>query len=186
MHSWDTETIDFDIKEQSPVHNGKIICAQMFCGPDAEFADGPMLFVDNFGDAHDTILHFKDYFQNDQFKKCWFNYGFDRHVFMNHGIDVRGFAGDVMHMARLLDPSRDPKEYSLARVSKFYESNVENFKQTMFSKMKQNPDLTPEQRKSLNLYNEQFLKMQKVPMNKLFARRKRLQNGSEGKTFEVS
>ena len=27
IHAWDTETIDLDIKVQSPVGNGKIICA---------------------------------------------------------------------------------------------------------------------------------------------------------------
>ena len=38
--------------------------------------------------------------------KVWHNYGFDRHVLWNHDIDVRGFGGDTMHMARLWDASR--------------------------------------------------------------------------------
>lgn len=37
----------------------------------------------------------------------WHNYGFDRHVLFNEGIDAQGFAGDTMHMARLWDTSRD-------------------------------------------------------------------------------
>jgi hypothetical protein len=40
-------------------------------------------------------------------KKVWHNYGFDRHVLFNEGLNCRGFAGDTMHMARLWDSSRD-------------------------------------------------------------------------------
>jgi DNA polymerase-1 len=36
----------------------------------------------------------------------WHHYGFDRHVLWNEGIDVYGFGGDTMHMARLQDTSR--------------------------------------------------------------------------------
>lgn len=39
-------------------------------------------------------------------KKVWHNYGFDRHVIYNHGIDALGFAGDTMHMARLWNTAR--------------------------------------------------------------------------------
>lgn len=38
--------------------------------------------------------------------QVWHNYGFDRHVLHNEGIDALGFAGDTMHMARLWDTSR--------------------------------------------------------------------------------
>ena len=36
----------------------------------------------------------------------WHNYSFDRAVLWNHEIDVRGFGGDTMHMARLWDSNR--------------------------------------------------------------------------------
>lgn len=49
---------------------------------------------------------FKDYFEDSSILKCWHNYGFDRHILFNHGIDVKGFGADTMHMARLADPSR--------------------------------------------------------------------------------
>ena len=163
---------------------GHIICAQLFCGPDAPFENGPMVFIDNFGDAKDTILCFKEYFESEVYQKCWFNYGFDRHVFMNHGIDVRGFAGDVMHMARLLDGSREPQEYSLARVSKHYHNDVIKRQNRMVNALKKD-DLSPKQLQSLEMYTKNFLTMEKTPMNKLFARRRRLHNGTEGKTFEV-
>lgn len=59
VHSWDTETIDLDIKKQSPVGNGKVLCASCFIGPDVDFGNGPKLFIDNFGERHDFILEFK-------------------------------------------------------------------------------------------------------------------------------
>ncbi len=92
--------IDIDIKNFSPIGSGKIISAQCFAGPDVDFGNGPRLFIDNFGDAHDLILLFKNYFEDESIKKGWFNYGFDRHVFWQHGIDCVGFGGDAMHMAR--------------------------------------------------------------------------------------
>jgi len=39
----------------------------------------------------------------------WHNVSFDRHVVWNHGIEVKGFGGDTMHMARLWDAARSPK-----------------------------------------------------------------------------
>ena len=63
------------------------------------------LFIDNFGRNSDLILLFKDYLQDPFYKKIWHNYGYDRHIFYNHGIDVKGFGGDTMHMARLADAS---------------------------------------------------------------------------------
>lgn len=184
MHSWDTETIDLEVREESPVGNGHIICAQMFCGPDAPFENGPMVLVDNFGDAKDTLLCFKEYFESPMYKKCWFNYGFDRHVFMNHGIDVQGFAGDVMQMARLLDSSREPQDYSLARISRFYAANVAEYQKALLASLNKTA-LGEAERRSLELYTKHFLSMEKTPMSKLFARRKRLQNGTEGRTYEV-
>ena len=117
VHAWDTETINIDPKEESPVGNGLVICASCFIGPDVNFGNGPRLFIDNYSDAKDIILEFKEYLENDNYLKCWHNYGFDRHILYNHGIDVRGFGGDTMHMARLVDPSRMPGSYSLAKLS---------------------------------------------------------------------
>lgn len=95
-HAWDTETINIDAKEESPVGHGKIICATVFAGPDIDFGNGPRLFIDNYADAEGLIMEFKEYMENPKYLKCWHNYGFDRHIFYNHGIDVKGFAGDTM------------------------------------------------------------------------------------------
>ena len=130
VHAWDTETIDLNIKAESPVMNGKIICLQAFLGMDVPFENGPRLFIDNFGDSHDLIHEFKEYFEDPSYKKIWFNYGFDRHLVNNHKIELSGFDGDVMHMARLLDPSRGPADYSLAKISVFYEDEILAAKKT--------------------------------------------------------
>lgn len=51
MHAWDTETIDIDAKGESPVGNGKVICASVFAGPEIDFGNGPRLLIDNYADA---------------------------------------------------------------------------------------------------------------------------------------
>ena len=99
---------------------GKIICASFFAGPEFDFGQGPKVFIDNFGQNAGLLNIFKEYLQDEKRKKVWHNYGFDRHVFYNHGIDVGGFAADTMHMARLFDSSKMFGEYSLAALTKSY------------------------------------------------------------------
>jgi len=94
--AWDTETIGIDPKIESPVGKGKVICASAFLGPDVDFGNGPRLMIDNFADAEGTILAFKDYLEDPNYLKCWHNYGYDRHILYNHGIDCKGFGGDTM------------------------------------------------------------------------------------------
>jgi len=79
-HAWDTETIDVSPKTESPVGKGKIICASAFCGPDVDFGNGPRLFIDNFAQNKDLILEFKEYLEDERYRKLWHNYGYDRHV----------------------------------------------------------------------------------------------------------
>ena len=119
--AWDTETMDLDIKQEAPVGNGKIICASFFAGPEFNFGRGPRVFIDNFGKNAGLLDYFKEYLESEEHKKVWHNYGFDRHVFYNHKIDVKGFGGDTMHMARLLDSSKSFGEYSLAKLTMTYQ-----------------------------------------------------------------
>jgi len=63
---------------------------------------------------HPIIAEFKRFFEDDSIAKVWHNYGFDRHVMANLGIECQGFMGDTLHMARLADASRSGKKnYSL-------------------------------------------------------------------------
>ncbi len=94
---WDTETIGIEVKSESPVGKGTIICATAFLGPEVNFGNGPSmkdliilgLMIDNYAEAWDLISEFKEYFEDEKLKKCWHNYGFDRHILMNHGINAR-------------------------------------------------------------------------------------------------
>jgi len=106
----DTEVADIDLKTQGPVGNGKVTCVSIFGGPEVDFGEGPgtAVWVENIGGEAEGLLQlFKPWFESNKFKKVWHNYGFDRHVMNNEGIDCKGFFGDTMHMARLYDTSRD-------------------------------------------------------------------------------
>ena len=120
----DTEVADIEVSELSPVGNGVLTCASIFGGPDVDLGEGPgqALWIDNLGEASGVLLEFKSWFEDPKVKKVWHNYGFDRHIMNNEGIEVSGFWGDTMHMARLQDTSRDRsfgagKGYSLESIS---------------------------------------------------------------------
>lgn len=106
FHACDTETTGIDVKRQSPVGNGRVICASIYSGPDVDFGAGPQLWIDNLDSASGTLDLFAPWLQDPEVEKVWHNYSFDRHVLFNHGIRVRGFGGDTMHMARLWNAAR--------------------------------------------------------------------------------
>ena len=110
FHACDTEVMDIDLKRVGPVGNGYVTCVSMYSGKDFDYGlgDGPgtCLWIDNLDDACGVLQVFKEWFEDARFLKVWHNYGFDRHVMWNEGIDVRGFGGDTMHMARLENTSR--------------------------------------------------------------------------------
>jgi hypothetical protein len=110
FHACDTEVMDLDLKTVGPVGNGYVTCVSIYAGKDFDYGlgDGPgtVLWIDNLDDACGVLQEFKPWFEDERFKKVWHNYGFDRHVMWNEGIDCRGFGGDTMHMARLQDSSR--------------------------------------------------------------------------------
>lgn len=110
LHACDTEVMDIKLKEVGPIGNGYVTCASVYSGPDFDYGlgEGPgsTLWIDNLDDACGVLQEFKDWFEAPDRFKVWHNYGFDRHVMWNEGIDCQGFGGDTMHMARLQDTSR--------------------------------------------------------------------------------
>lgn len=110
FHACDTEVMDIDLKSVGPVGNGYVSCVSCYSGPDFDYGlgqgPGSVLWIDNLDDAHGVLEEFKQWFEDERHLKVWHNYGFDRHVMWNEGIDVKGFGGDTMHMARLQDTSR--------------------------------------------------------------------------------
>ncbi|KAG1666153.1 hypothetical protein FOA52_011565 [Chlamydomonas sp. UWO 241] len=140
----DTEVAFIEVKEQSPVGHGAVICWSIYGGPDINFNRDPTgphqdrLWVDCWNEValgedgrpvmeygkvllkpHRPIIEaFKAFFEDDSIKKVWHNYGFDRHVLSNMGIECEGFGADTLHMARLLDASRrGTKTYGLESLS---------------------------------------------------------------------
>lgn len=119
FHAIDTEVTNIDVKTQSPVGNGEVTCISIYVGPDIDFGNGPRLFIDTL-DCIDCNMFdiFRPYLQDVTIKKVWHNYSFDRAVLYNHNINVLGFGGDTMHMARLWDSARKASGgYSLEDLS---------------------------------------------------------------------
>jgi DNA polymerase I len=118
--AWDTETTGVNPAVESPVGKGRVICLTAYGGHHLDFGNGPRLFVDCLdGELGAEMLPlFKNYFENSDLYKVWHNYSFDKHLLNNHGIDVAGFGGDTMHMARLVDTSR--QRYSLEELCNDY------------------------------------------------------------------
>ena len=178
-HACDTETTDIDVTSQTPVGHGRVICLSVYCGPHVDFSacqteaqQGRMveprkltkLWVDTYGGEGEQVLEvFKPYLEAEHIKKVWHNYSFDRAVLWNHGIDARGFGGDTMHMARLWDSNRQAKGggagYSLASLS--------NDRKAMAGA----PDDI----------RRDIAKHAKTSMKKLFGKRNRKKDGTEGK-----
>ncbi len=90
-----------------------------------------------------------------------------------------------MHMARLLDPSRGPKSYSLASLTEYYNKGVSSFKHQLADRLLSDPGTTPEQAAQLQLFKKRLAASTKINMTKIFSRRRVLKNGALGKTFEM-
>ncbi|KAL0743082.1 hypothetical protein Bca4012_084595 [Brassica carinata] len=108
VHACDTEVSRIDVKSETPVDHGELICFSIYCGAQADFGDGKScIWVDVLGEnGKDVLAEFKPFFEDSSIKKVWHNYSFDNHIIRNYGIKLSGFHGDTMHMARLWDSSR--------------------------------------------------------------------------------
>ena len=105
VHACDTEVADLDISK-SPIGQGRVTCVSIYSGPEADYGRGKgyALWVDTTDEA--VLMALKPFLEAEDRLKVWHNYGFDRHVIWNHGVDVRGLGGDTMHLARLWDAAR--------------------------------------------------------------------------------
>jgi DNA polymerase-1 len=185
VHAWDTETTGVNIKEESPVGKGRVICASAFIGPEVNFGSGPKLFLDNYGAAEGTLDLFKEYFEDPSIFKVWHNYGFDRHILFNHKINVQGFGGDTMHMARLANPSRGPGEYSLASCSSHYNHLMSRIKNKLVDDLCSEYVNNSEVLSQLQRYNKSSKLKVKKTMEELFAFHKTLKSGVQSKLVSI-
>ncbi|KAK8794846.1 hypothetical protein WA158_001826 [Blastocystis sp. Blastoise] len=54
-HACDTEVRDIDM-DKSPIGNGKLICASIYCGPQYDFGNGPRIWIDNLDESEELLL----------------------------------------------------------------------------------------------------------------------------------
>lgn len=141
IHACDTEVADIDMK-RSPLGQGRVLCISCYSGPDLDFGSGKgtALWVDTTEPG--VLEAFRPWLERESALKVWHNYGFDRHVLYNHGIDVRGFGGDTMHMARLWDASRKAG-YSLAALTEELVGRAKVPMKDIFGEPKLRKDGTP-------------------------------------------
>ncbi|CAM8995180.1 unnamed protein product [Rhodiola kirilowii] len=126
VHACDTEVAQIDVKQETPVNHGEIICFSIYSGAHADFGSGKScIWVDVLdGGGREILLEFAPFFENPTIKKVWHNYSFDKHIIENYGIVVSGFHADTMHMARLWDSSRRTNGgYSLEALTSNEERN---------------------------------------------------------------
>ncbi|KAI3466232.1 hypothetical protein Pfo_022895 [Paulownia fortunei] len=164
IHACDTEVANIDVKEETPVDHGEIICFSIYPGPEADFGDGKScVWVDVLdGGGKDLIEEFAPFFEDPSIKKVWHNYSFDNHVIENYGLKLSGFYADTMHMARLWNSSR--------RTEGGYSLEALTGDSAIMSDAKRGPGETV---------------IGKVSMKNIFGRKKMKKDGSEGKLITI-
>uniref|UniRef100_A0A803MJ78 DNA-directed DNA polymerase family A palm domain-containing protein n=1 Tax=Chenopodium quinoa TaxID=63459 RepID=A0A803MJ78_CHEQI len=107
-HEYRHHVSKIDVKQETPVDHGEIICFSIYSGEKADYGNGKTcIWVDVLdGGGNDILAEFAPFFEDSSIKKVWHNYSFDCHVVENYGIKPSGFHADTMHMARLWDSSR--------------------------------------------------------------------------------
>ncbi|KAK1583423.1 hypothetical protein Q3G72_023630 [Acer saccharum] len=180
VHACDTEVAKIDVKQETPIDHGEMICFSIYSGPKADFGDGKScIWVDVLDGGGSALLNeFAPFFEDPAIKKVWHNYSFDNHVIENYGIKLSGFHADTMHMARLWDSSRQTMGgYSLEALTGdpkvMSEPELEHEK-NLIGKILPEPEL--EHEKDL---------IGKISMKTIFARKKLKKNGLEGKTSMI-
>lgn len=164
VHACDTEVSKIDVKQETPVNHGEIICFSVYSGEEVDYGNGKScIWVDVLdGGDKDILAEFAPFFEDSSIKKVWHNYSFDCHVIENYGIKLLGFHADTMHMARLWDSSRRTDGgYSLEALT--------SDPRVMFeSQMRDEEDL-----------------IGKISMKTIFGRRKTKKDGSKGKIVYI-
>ncbi|GAV68623.1 DNA_pol_A domain-containing protein/DNA_pol_A_exo1 domain-containing protein [Cephalotus follicularis] len=165
VHACDTEVSKIDVKQETPVGHGEVICLSIYSGPKADFGNGKScIWVDILdGGGRDLLAEFAPFFENSSIRKVWHNYSFDNHVIENYGFKVSGFYADTIHMARLWDSSR--------RLDGGYSLEALTGDQKVMSGTQ------------LCLEKELFCK---VSMKTIFGRKKVKKDGTEGKITTIA
>ncbi|CAL9057631.1 unnamed protein product [Musa banksii] len=165
FHACDTEVANIDVKVETPVGHGEIICFSIYSGPRANFGNGrSCVWVDVLDGGKDVLEEFIPFFEDSSIKKVWHNYSFDSHALRNHGINLSGFHADTMHLARLWDSSR--------RINGGYSLEA----------LTSDPNVMSS--KGFHVADE--LIMGKISMKSIFGKKKLKKDGSEGKLIALA
>lgn len=165
VHACDTEVAKIDVKKETAVDHGEVICFSIYSGPEVDFGNGKKcIWVDVLdGSGKELLMVFAPFFEDPSIKKVWHNYSFDSHVIENYGIKLAGFYADTMHMARLWDSSRRTEGgYSLEALTS--DSRVMNGAKSSINK-----DL-----------------IGKISMKTIFGKKKMKKDGEEGKITNIA
>ncbi|KAL0311032.1 UNVERIFIED_CONTAM: DNA polymerase I A, chloroplastic/mitochondrial [Sesamum angustifolium] len=164
LHERLSQVANIDVKEETPVDHGEIICFSIYSGPEADFGDGKSCIWVDVLDAggKDLLKEFAPFFEDSSIRKVWHNYSFDNHVIENYGLKLSGFYADTMHMARLWNSSRRTEGgYSLEAL-------------TGDSQIMSDANRGPGEKV-----------IGKVSMKNIFGRKKLKKDGSEGKLITI-
>ncbi|CAN1234271.1 hypothetical protein LINPERPRIM_LOCUS4174 [Linum perenne] len=71
VHACDTEVSNIDLKVQTPIDHGELICFSIYSGPEADYGNGKScIWVDVLdGGGQDILAEFKIFFENESIKK---------------------------------------------------------------------------------------------------------------------
>ncbi|CAI0437157.1 unnamed protein product [Linum tenue] len=74
VHACDTEVANIDVKVQTPIDHGELICFSVYSGPEADYGNGKScIWVDVLdGGGQDILAEFKDFFEDQSIKKVHF------------------------------------------------------------------------------------------------------------------
>ncbi|CAN0901055.1 DNA polymerase I B, chloroplastic/mitochondrial [Linum grandiflorum] len=164
VHACDTEVSNIDVKVQTPIRHGELICFSIYSGPEADYGNGKScIWVDVLdGGGNDILAEFSKFFEDESIKKVWHNYSFDNHIIENHEIRVCGFHADTMHMARLFNSARRTEGgYSLESLTG--DERVMSGAKSCYKEL-----------------------IGKVSMKTIFGKKKLKKDGSEGKTTIIA
>ncbi|KAJ0047140.1 hypothetical protein Pint_04190 [Pistacia integerrima] len=70
VHACDTEVAKIDVKQETPVDHGEVICFSIYSGPQADFGDGKScLWIDVLDGGRDLLIEFAPFFEDPSIKK---------------------------------------------------------------------------------------------------------------------
>lgn len=68
------QVAEIDVKQETPVDHGEVICFSIYCGPQADFGTGKScIWVDVLDGGRDVLMEFAPFFEDPSIKKVNFH-----------------------------------------------------------------------------------------------------------------